>query len=81
MLAWTVNRKDRVSFDPHLKVFNVKGMSGTVRVVSLQPTATCSCPSVGECYHIKAIKEIVGLPRASNARVSLLHYNKVLHVP
>jgi hypothetical protein len=68
MLAWTVNRKDRVSFDPHLKVFNVKGVSGTVRVVSLQPTATCSCPSVGECYHIKAIKEIVGLPRASNAR-------------
>lgn len=68
MLAWTVNRKDRVSFDPHPKVFNIKGVSGTVRVVSLQPTDTCSCPSMWECYHIKAIKEIVGFSQTSNAR-------------
>jgi hypothetical protein len=71
MLAWTVNRRDMVSFDPHLKVFNVKGISGTVRVVSLSSKPTCSCPSVGECYHIKAVKDIVGISSTPKVKVSI----------
>ena len=52
---------DRISFDPKLHVFNVKGTSGVTRVVTLHPRETCSCPSTGSCYHILAAKMSLGI--------------------
>ena len=52
---------DRISFDPKLHVFNVKGTSGVTRVVTLHPRETCSCPSMGSCYHILAAKMSLGI--------------------
>ena len=48
--------KDNITFDSKLHVFNVKGGSGVTRVVTLFPNATCSCPSMGDCYHVLAAK-------------------------
>jgi hypothetical protein len=42
--AQLVVKADNISFDCKLHVFNVKGLSGTTRVVSLFPKPTCSCP-------------------------------------
>lgn len=51
---------DNVSFDSHLRVWNVKGTSGTPRVVTLYPKESCSCPSTSNCYHIIAVKMALG---------------------
>ena len=50
--ARQVLANDNISFDSKLHVFNVKGESGATRVVTLFPKASCSCPSMNECYHI-----------------------------
>ena len=52
---------DRISFDPKLHVFNVKGTSEVTRVVTLHPRETCSCLSTGSCYHILAAKMSLGI--------------------
>ena len=52
---------DNISFDTKLHCFNVKGLSGVTRVVTLFPRASCSCPSTGDCYHILAVKLNVGM--------------------
>ena len=51
---------DNISFDSHIRVWNVKGTSGTPRVVTLHPKETCSCPSSNCCYHIMAVKMVLG---------------------
>lgn len=50
-----------VTFDAKLHVFNVKGLSGEVRVVSLFPTEKCSCPALNICCHIIAAKLSIGI--------------------
>lgn len=60
--AQIVLQSDNLSFDTKLHVFNVRGLSGITRVVSLYPKPTCSCPSTGECYHIVAAKLSLGMP-------------------
>ena len=50
-----------VTFDAKLHVFNVKGLSGEVRVVSLFPTEKCSCPASNICCHIIAAKLSIGI--------------------
>lgn len=59
--AQLVVQNDKISFDTKLHVFNVKGLSGVTRVVTLFPRPSCSCPSTGECYHILAAKLIMGM--------------------
>ena len=59
--AQLVLQNDNISFDTKLHVFNVKGISGVTRVVTLFPRPSCSCPSTGECYHILATKLIMGM--------------------
>ena len=54
-----------MTFDPKLHCFNVKGLSGVTRVVTLFPKPSCSCPSTGDCYHILAVKLSVGMSTAS----------------
>ena len=51
-LALHVLKEHTVSFHPHSRVFNVRGHSGTPRVVSFNPKATCSCPATFPCCHI-----------------------------
>ena len=60
--AQVILAADNISFDAKLHVFNVKGQSGVTRVVTLFPKQTCSCPSMGECYHITAAKLYMGMP-------------------
>ena len=59
--AQLVVQNDKISFDTKLHVFNVKGLSGVTRVVTLFPRPSCSCPSTAECYHILAAKLIMGM--------------------
>lgn len=59
--AKQVLQSDSISFDPKLHVFNVKGTSGTTRVVTIFPKESCSCPSKSGCYHIMAVKMSVGV--------------------
>ncbi len=35
--------------------------SGVLRVVTLFPKETCSCPSTGQCYHLLAVRLCVGM--------------------
>lgn len=56
---------DNISFNTKLHVFNIKGLSGVTRVVTLFPNQTCSCPSTGDCYHIVAAKLCVGMPTST----------------
>ena len=37
------------------------GTNGTVRVVTLHPKETCSCPASGMCYHIMAARLSLGI--------------------
>ena len=66
-------KEENITFDPKLHVFNVKGLSGTTRVVTLFPKQSCSCPAMGDCYHLVAAKLCVGMHMSSNkeAKVSL----------
>ena len=50
--AQSVISAGNITFDPKLHCFNVKGLSGVTRVVTLFPKPSCSCPSTGDCYHI-----------------------------
>ena len=59
--AFSILSAGNISFDPKLHCFNVKGTSGIVRVVTLFPKASCSCPSTGDCYHILAVQRSVGV--------------------
>ena len=45
--------QNKVSFNPQMRTFNVKGTSDITRVVTLY---TCSCSSTGVCYYILAMK-------------------------
>ena len=65
--AWaqSVISAGNMTFDPKLHCFNVKGLSGVTRVVTLFPKPSCSCPSTGDCYHILAVKLSVGMSTAS----------------
>ena len=75
--AQSVVCADNISFDPKLHCFNVKGLSGVTRVVTLFPKASCSCPSTGDCYHILAVKLSVGMSTASKpAQRSLTQLRK-----
>ena len=59
--ARQVLANDNISFDSKLHVFNVKGESGATRVVTLFPKASCSCPSMNECYHIMTARMFLGM--------------------
>ena len=52
--------QDYLTLNSKLGVFTIKG-SNDPRVVSLFPKETCSCPAVGNCYHIVAAKQAIGL--------------------
>ena len=71
--AKLVLKEDNITFDTKLHVFNVKGLSGTTRVVTLFPKQSCSCPSMGGCYHLIAAKLCAGMHVSFNkeANVSL----------
>ena len=59
--AQLIVSKLAVTFDVKLHVFNVKGLSGEVRVVSLFPTEKCSYPASNICCHIIAAKLSIGI--------------------
>ena len=58
-------QNNRVSFNPQMHIFNVKGTSDVIRVVALYPRETCSCPSTGVCYHILAVKMSLGIKEST----------------
>jgi hypothetical protein len=58
--AWDVVNNGQISLDTKLGVFTVMGTIEP-RVVKLFPACTCSCPSVSDCYHIKAAQISVGM--------------------
>ena len=49
-------QNNKVSFNPQMHIFNVKGTSDITRVVTLYPSETCSCPSTGVCYHTHLLR-------------------------
>lgn len=53
-------RKNQISFNPQMHIFNVQGTK-EVRVVKLHPKESCSCPATGTCYHILGVKLSLGL--------------------
>ncbi len=53
--------KGNISFDNKLHCFTIKGTSGVLRVVTLFPKESCSCPSNGECYHLLAVRLSIGM--------------------
>ena len=59
--ARQVLANDNISFDSKLHVFNVKGESGATLVATLFPKASCSCPSMNECYHIMTARMFIGM--------------------
>lgn len=59
--AKEVLKEGNINFDNKLHCFTVKGTSGIVRVVTLFPKETCSCPSTGECYHLLAVRLSIGM--------------------
>lgn len=69
--AQLILNADNITFDTKLHVFNVKGLSGHTRVVSLFPKLRCSCPSMNDCYHIIAAKRCIGMPTSSRKRSQL----------
>ncbi len=50
-----------ITFDGKLHVFNVKGGSGILRVVTLSPKVSCSCPATCECNHVMAARMFLGM--------------------
>jgi hypothetical protein len=44
-----------VSYDAGMEAYNVRGTSSIIRVVTLHPKETCSCPSIGVCYHLRTV--------------------------
>lgn len=54
-------KADKISFDSKLHCFNVVGSSSVVRVVTIFPKESCSCPSTGNCYHLLAVKMYLGM--------------------
>ena len=68
-----VLKEDNITFDTKLHVFNVKGLSETTRVETLFPKQSCSCPSMGGCYHLVTAKPCAGMHVSFNkeANVSL----------
>ena len=60
-----VLRNNLITFDPKVHAFNIKGTSGNIRVATLFPRETCSCPSTGTCYHIIAAKMSLGVSFAN----------------
>lgn len=61
ILVDEVKRGCNVSYNAGMKAYNVRGTSGIIRVVTLRPKETCSCPSTGACYHLRAVKETIGM--------------------
>ena len=59
--ASMIVKDNGISFDPKMHVFNVKGTSEVVRVVTIFPRESCSCPSTSGCYHILAVKLSLGI--------------------
>ncbi|SMN01976.1 hypothetical protein SPONN_283 [uncultured Candidatus Thioglobus sp.] len=59
--AQAILQADNITFDMKLHCFNVKGSSGTTRVVTLFPKESCSCPSTGDCYHRLAVRLCLGM--------------------
>lgn len=59
--ALDVIKNNKITFNPQMHVFNVEGTNGTVRVVTLHPKETCSCPASRMCYHIRAAKLSLGI--------------------
>lgn len=59
--ALDVIKNNKITFNPQLHIFNVEGTNGAVRVVTLHPKETCSCPANGMCYHIMAAKLSLGI--------------------
>ena len=74
--AKTVLRNNKVSFNPQMHIFNVEGTQGVVRVVTLHPKETCSCPAGGTCYHIMAARLSIGMkeiPKSKERNFSMLY--------
>ena len=59
-----------------MRIFNVEGTQGVVRVVTLHPKETCSYPAGGTCYHIMAACLSIGMkeiPKSKERNFSMLH--------
>ena len=54
----------------------MKETSGTTRVVTLFPKETCSCPGVGECYHLLAVRMSKG--RNNNYCIAVIYSQALL---
>lgn len=75
--AQAVLKAGNITFDSKLHCFLVKGTSGIVRVVTLFPKETCSCPSMGHCYHLLATRLSVGITEPKkNVRHNLTQLRK-----
>jgi hypothetical protein len=79
-LVLHVLKEHTVSFHPHSRVFNVRGHSGTPRVVSFNPKATCSCPATFLCCHIVILSYVDlqnGKEETHKESLSLLRKNAI----
>ena len=54
-------KADNISFNTKFHCFNMKGTSGTTRVVTLFPKENCSFPATGKCYHLLAVWMSLGM--------------------
>lgn len=75
--AQHILQADNISYDTKLRVFLVKGTSATVRTVTMFPKATCSCPSMCECYHILAVKLSLGMVAKEKSKKELLNLTQL----
>ena len=74
--AKIVLRHNKISFNPQMHNFNVKGTQGVVQVVTLHPKETCSCAASGTCYHIMAAQFSYGIkdiPKSKERNFSTLY--------
>ena len=59
-----------------MHIFNVEGTQSVVRVVTLHPKETCSCPAGGTCYHIMGARLSIGMkeiPKSKEKDFSMLY--------
>jgi len=68
--ALDVIRNNKITFNSQMYIFNVEGTNGAVRVVTLHPKETCSCPASGMCYHIMAAKLSLGIKESYKPKES-----------
>ena len=64
ILILVIINSGNISHNEKLGVFTILGTTENPNVIELFPKESCSCPSVGRCYHIMTVRMSIGLDTA-----------------